>query len=352
MKPLVSVVISTWNRVELLQGAIESVVKQDYPNIELIVVDNASDDGTLEFMQSMLDDQDGVRYDIEGHHPNFIFRNITNVDYTRLPYPDPSAMKTLNMGFKRANGKYILVLDDDAVMNEVNCLSELVEDMELHPNLGLICPNIVGTDRKTQLLEYRDYPELYLGHGRMYAYCGACALMRADVFEDLGFYDESFILYWNEADINVRMLYGGWDVAYNNFVVATHFVSQKQRFMRKSLYYHLRNGNMVLNRTLSFRNRLHLIPIRILNLLYVIHTDFEFNLWYVLKIYGLALHSFMNIFGMMGRYKPHNSKIFKEVNDHYMKVHMDENKKWTWTYWKPHVKDFIYYKIIGDFHGS
>ena len=187
MKPLVSVVISTWNRVELLQGAIESVVKQDYPNIELIVVDNASDDETLQFMQDMLDEQDGIRYGIEEHIPKYVLNNIKNVSYIRLHHPDPSAMKTLNMGFKRAVGKYILVLDDDAVMDQEFCLSELVNDMETHPNLGLICPNVVSISRCTQLLEYRDFPELNLGYGRMYAYCGACALMRADVFEYLGY---------------------------------------------------------------------------------------------------------------------------------------------------------------------
>jgi GT2 family glycosyltransferase len=340
--PLVSVVISTWNRVELLQGAIESVVKQDYPNIEVIVVDNASDDGTLEFMQAMLDEQDGVRYGIEGHFPKYVLSNIVNVDYTRLPYPDPSAMKTLNMGFRRANGKYILVLDDDAVMNEVNCLSELVESMELRPNLGLICPNVMSIDGSTQLLEYRDYPDLYLGYGRMYAYCGACALMRATTFRDLGFYDESFVLYWNEADVNIKMLYEGWEVLYTNLVSATHLLSQKQRFMRKSLYYFLRNGNKVINRSMSFRNRFKLIMIRNIVLTYIILNKFEFNIVYIMKLLKVVIMSSVNIFIMFNRYKACNKDIFTEVNDMFLKVQMMENKGFSWNYIKPKIKELIY----------
>lgn len=52
MKPLVSAIITTHNRLPLLQRAIESVKQQTYPNIELIVVDDASTDGTCEFCKA------------------------------------------------------------------------------------------------------------------------------------------------------------------------------------------------------------------------------------------------------------------------------------------------------------
>ena len=341
--PPVSVVISTWNRVELLEQAIESVVKQDYQGtIELIVVDNASDDGTKEFMQELKSKSDIHDSDCK----------FSNVEYIRLSMPDSSAMRTLNTGFDLSGGKYILVLDDDAIMNEPECLRVLVTYMEsMNSKIALICPNVISQSGHTQLLEYRDVPiqsweEGSKRIGRMYAYCGACALMRADVFRDIGFYDESFVLYWNEADINVKFRYMGLDTVYTNEVSATHFVSQKQRFMKKSLYYHLRNGNMVMNRTLIFWNRLYLVPLRVINLLYVIHTEFKFDPLYIIKVYGVALHSLINIFYMTTRYKCESPSIIQEVNEVYMRVNVAENEKWGLRPLLKHVWDWLYYRVV------
>lgn len=303
MNPLVSIVISTWNRVELLSEALDSVLIQDYPRYEIIVVDNASDDGTKEFMEEFSEKHGDVL---------FMYKRMDNSNYT--------AMETLNEGFNWANGKYILVLDDDAKMDQTFTLSHLVHRMEENDNLALITPNILAPSGVPQMIEYRGE------NHRTYSYCGACALMRSSVFYSIGLYDESLVLYWNEADVNIKLLYRGYDVIYDDTVSTTHYFSEKQRVRKKMLYYHMRNGNLFLNKCLSFPNRIKMVPIRCLGVLVFIHREFDFDPVYLSRILLLVVRSLINIFEMSNRYKPLNRKIYKEVNDKIMQIHLEENK--------------------------
>ena len=61
-KPLVSVGIPTYNRVDWLKGAIDSVLNQNYSNIDIVVCDNASTDGTEKFMQEYCAKYENIKY--------------------------------------------------------------------------------------------------------------------------------------------------------------------------------------------------------------------------------------------------------------------------------------------------
>lgn len=91
--PLVSVYISTHNRLDKLKKAIDSVRNQDYEKIEIIVCDDASDDGTKNYISNLSKVDSRVRY----------FRNETN----------KGACVARNLGIDNANGKFITGLDDD-----------------------------------------------------------------------------------------------------------------------------------------------------------------------------------------------------------------------------------------------
>ena len=100
--PLVSCCISTWNRVDDLRKCVESIQSQSYPNIEIVIVDNCSTDGTFEYCMEL------------------------GCTYHRMENSESSAMETLNLAFSMASGEYILVLDDDAelVNNNSNFLTD------------------------------------------------------------------------------------------------------------------------------------------------------------------------------------------------------------------------------------
>lgn len=88
---LVSAIITTHNRIELLKRAIDSVLNQTYKNIECIVIDDASDDGTEDYC-----------------------RSLSNIVYVRINKNESKGGNyARNLGIKMSNGKYVAFLDDD-----------------------------------------------------------------------------------------------------------------------------------------------------------------------------------------------------------------------------------------------
>lgn len=94
--PLVSVIIPTYNRAHIVGEAIESVLTQDYPNKELIVVDDGSTDLSIPSLPGREGQGEGV-----------------NGDYKHIPIPHSGVSAARNAGIKRAHGDLIAFLDSD-----------------------------------------------------------------------------------------------------------------------------------------------------------------------------------------------------------------------------------------------
>jgi general glycosylation pathway protein len=92
MKPLVSIIITTFNRLELLKKALNSALSQDYENLQIVISDDKSSDGTAEFCKELNDKR--IKY-------------VTN--YTHAKSPNGNK----NNGFENADGEFICLLDDD-----------------------------------------------------------------------------------------------------------------------------------------------------------------------------------------------------------------------------------------------
>lgn len=112
-KPLVSVIIPTYNRVHFLARTLKSVLDQDYPNIEIIVVDDGSTDQTLRFLS---------QYE----------------DIRKIFFPQHRGQcSTRNAGLDIANGKYIQMLDDDDEL-PLGKIKKQVEFLEDHPEVDIV----------------------------------------------------------------------------------------------------------------------------------------------------------------------------------------------------------------------
>lgn len=126
---LVSVIITTFNRSAYLREAIRSVLNQDFSDLELIVVDDASpSEETTHVVGSFSDPR--ISY----------IKNKTNVGSTA----------SLNIGLGAAKGKYIAILDDDDIWIDREKLSKQVGFLEERPDYVLVGTNVIVVDGETK----------------------------------------------------------------------------------------------------------------------------------------------------------------------------------------------------------
>ncbi|MDI6735235.1 MAG: glycosyltransferase [bacterium] len=123
--PIISVIITTFNRPALLSEAIKSVLSQNIENLEIIIVDDAIvDNGTKQIIFSFKDSR--IHY----------LKNYTNL----------GSAKSLNIGLKTAKGEYIAILDDDDVWLSSDKLDEQIKFLDKNQNCVLVGTNVVVTD--------------------------------------------------------------------------------------------------------------------------------------------------------------------------------------------------------------
>jgi glycosyltransferase involved in cell wall biosynthesis len=142
---LVSVVMPAYNRARTIERAVDSILAQDYPSIEVIVVDDGSKDDTAEVMRS--------RY---GSDPRVVF----------IQQPNGGVCVARNTGIARARGEFIAMLDsDDAWLP--GKLSLQVGILRKHPELSLVCSDMDAVDTEGKVAWPR-YMRKYFGTFRFY----------------------------------------------------------------------------------------------------------------------------------------------------------------------------------------
>jgi len=176
-KPLVSVIMPVYNSDNYIGQAIESVLSQDYPNFEFIIIDDGSTDKTREVIQRYTDSR--IKY---------------------LHQENKGVSSARNMGIRHAHGRYIMPLDADDMMASASMTKHL-EKFEKHPEAGLVYSDVLLIDESCNPLrvmtkpEYQDRKSLIrdlfrAGHPIVPFRLG----IRRSVFEKIGFYDEHLLV--------------------------------------------------------------------------------------------------------------------------------------------------------------
>lgn len=182
--PKVSVIVLTYNNIELTKACLDSIAKYtDYPNVEIIVVDNASTDESPEFLRTFA-----------SAHPNFqVIFNDKNLGFAAGN----------NVGLKAATGDYLVMLNNDTVVTP-GWLLTMVRHFQADQSIGLVGPvtNNIGNEAKVEL-EY-DGPSNMLPSAVLHttAHMGKqlplrtaaffCVMMPRNVYEQVGLLDENF----------------------------------------------------------------------------------------------------------------------------------------------------------------
>ncbi|NPA91848.1 MAG: glycosyltransferase [Chloroflexi bacterium] len=239
-----SIIIVNWNVKDLLRRCLESIPAGAAGlSYEIIVVDNASTDGSPALQETF-------------PHVRWI-QNRENVGFTRAN----------NQGLRVAQGRYICFLNPDTYVHPQS-LTTLVRYLEDHPRVGIVGPQLRYPDGTLQPSRYR-FPTLWTAlwestplewawpnnpWTRRYhcADCprdrehpvdwlnGACLVVRKEVIDQVGPFDEGFFMYSEELDLCRRAKEAGWEVVYLPDAVVTHYEgrSSGQVHLLRDLHFH------------------------------------------------------------------------------------------------------------------
>jgi len=194
-QPLVSVIITTYNRKTLVLRAIEGVRSQNYKNIEIIVVDDHSTDGTEDlFREQKLG---GIRY----------IRHNENL----------GVQFASNTGFKVSNGEYLAFIGDDDVWSDPEKLTRQVEEFQNDTDgkLGIVTTSVRVFRENEEFDKIIKPPKNLVKHilkhnGIIY---GSAALIRRKAFLEAGCFIES-LPKGTDSDVFRRIILLGYDVMF------------------------------------------------------------------------------------------------------------------------------------------
>lgn len=213
----VAVVIPSWNSAELLARCLDSLADQG-AELETTVVDNGSRDGTVELLRER------------------------GVDHVSLP-ENVGFAAAVNLGAARTRAPVVLALNADTVL-EPGCVGRLAEALAADDGLGGVQPRILQLEPGQTAV---DRARLYSrgmalsadgrafeeGAGKAqdarsaerretFGVCGAACLLRRELFQRLGGYDERYFAFYEDVDLNVRARIAGWRFAYVPEAVVWH----------------------------------------------------------------------------------------------------------------------------------
>jgi GT2 family glycosyltransferase len=225
--PKVFIVILNYNGQEVIKKCLTSVFKLDYQNLEVVVVDNDSNDGSLELAKS-------------GFSKAHFIKNEANLGF--------AAGNNIGIRFALERmARYVLLLNNDTEV-EKDFLSRLIEVAEMDPKVGLASPVIFNGYNKHVWfsggkidwlkMKARHITEITAVDFYETGFISGCALLvRSDVFKKIGLLDEDYFLYWEDVDFSLRAKKAG----FKNAVVASSWVYhfEKSESDKKSKIYWL-----------------------------------------------------------------------------------------------------------------
>lgn len=216
----VSVVTVTYNCQDFIKDYLTSVLKNLLQDREIIIVDNNSTDNTVKILEKY-----GKQIKLIKSNKNLGFSGGNN------------------FGVKEAKGEYLFFLNPDTKMGK-SVLEELVKFYEKTPQVGIVGPKLVMANGRTQASVknlpswWNGFKEFVLGEKNAYSeyvpagnkpvevesIYGAAMLIKKDLFERVGEFDEKFFLYYEDTDLCRRVKNAGKKIYYTPLVEITHLV--------------------------------------------------------------------------------------------------------------------------------
>jgi len=231
----VSIIILNYNTKDLVLACLSSLAKAKTPtdHWEVIVVDNASTDGSVEVLKQK-----------KNIH---IIQNKTNLGFAAGN----------NFGIKMAKGRYVLLLNSDTEVTK-GAIQLVLDFMDTHPKVGVSTCKLVLSDGTIDPACHRGFPtpwaaftymiglEKFFSHSRLFAQyhqgykdlsvaheidspSGAFFLIRREVIDKVGMLDEDYFMYGEDLDWAYRIKQAGWQIWFNPEATVLHHKKQSGR---------------------------------------------------------------------------------------------------------------------------
>ncbi len=227
----ISIIIVTYNSEQEIVPCLNSLANQQGDlTCEIIIIDNASGDRTVQAIQSAIQSLPFVH----------VIYNASNIGFTRA----------VNQGLEHADGEFLLLLNPDIVMPP-HALFTLLTRLKQHPTAGAVAPQFLNSDGETIQPSCRRFPRLrdvwyhilglpwLLPGSREFNgwkmgdfdhtsdRCvqqpqGAFLLISREVFEQVGLLDEMFPMFFSDVDLCRRIADHGWDILFLSSVAVIH----------------------------------------------------------------------------------------------------------------------------------
>lgn len=219
MLPRVSVVMSNYNgiRLKLLEESLDAILTNTYENLEVLLIDNASTDASVAIVR-------------EKYSANPRFRLIQN--------PVNMYSQGLNLGMVNATGSYVAFFNNDAIV-ENGYFEKFIKFLEKNPKVALAQGKLVSyfdhrkIDSVGETMDSFGNP-ITIGGGvtdekglfdqpvAVLSVSGSCSIVRKDAIKNIGLFDESYGIGYEDLDLSLRAWQRGYTVMYYPQVLAYH----------------------------------------------------------------------------------------------------------------------------------
>ncbi len=255
--PLVSVVIVNYNGSGFIGRCVESVLRSDFPKLEIIVVDNASTDGSIGELEKFKLEKRGL----------ILVKNPVNYGFARAS----------NIGVHLSRGDYILFLNNDTMVKS-DCIQEFTKVMQSAEDIGAIQCKLLTMDDPSVIDNVGHFMDL-LGmtyeigsleedHGQydriteLFGARGAAMVVKRPVLFKTGLFDEDFFMYFEETDLCWRIWLNGYKVVLVPEAVVYHKMALASRTMPDPVknYFFCRNRVTSIIKNYELKNLLLYLP--------------------------------------------------------------------------------------------
>ncbi|TAK95549.1 glycosyltransferase family 2 protein [Patescibacteria group bacterium] len=225
--PLVYAVVVNWNSRDTISACLTSLFRSDYPNLQIVVVDNYSTDGSLEF----------IRQNFDRTH---IIQNDRNVGFGM------GANVAIRFALEKM-ADYIFLINPDATI-QPSALSQLVTTLQFNPQAGIVSP-LITTGSKSSIwfaggiIDWKkmraehQFEQPTIDKPLETEFVSGCAmLVSKDVFREIGLFSQDYFLYYEDVGFCRRAKLKGFHILLDPRARVWHAETSEQRSAEKTYW--------------------------------------------------------------------------------------------------------------------